>query len=190
MPADQPAHEHSPAPTPTDGAFADRARGVHLLLMDVDGTLTDGALFVSEDNVESRRFCVRDGQAIAAWKRLERPVGIITARPARAALMRARELGIDAVREGVEDKRQAVHELLERFGVTPERAAFIGDDLSDVRAMRAVGCPIAVADADAFVRSLACMTTRAAGGFGAVREAIWAILEVQGELQRVYEMYS
>ncbi|MEO1007409.1 MAG: HAD hydrolase family protein [Planctomycetota bacterium] len=174
----------------TTSEFRERAKDVRVLLCDVDGTLTDGALYLDDDNVETRRFCVRDGQGITAWRRLERPVAIITARPGKAVLERARMLGVDAVLERVEDKHAAVRSVLGRLGYASEQAAFVGDDLADLRAFRAVGCPIAVADADPHVRARAALVTEARGGHGAVREAIWRILEVQGLLEHVIEMYS
>ena len=171
-------------------AFRDKAAGVKLLCLDVDGTLTDGGLYISEDNVETRRYCVHDGQGITAWHRLGLTTAIVTARPARSVRRRAKELGVAHLYDNVADKRQVVLDLLEEIGLSPSQTAFIGDDLSDLRAMHTVGCPIAVGNADKTIKDLSLLTTTAAGGRGAVREAIWAILKAQDRLDHVMALYS
>lgn len=181
-----------PAPTSDDlpQAFLDKAAGVKLLCLDVDGTLTDGGLYLNEDNVETRRFCVHDGQGITAWHRLGYTTAIITARPARAVRRRAKDLGIAHLYDSVADKRLKILELVKALGVTIDEVAFVGDDLSDLRAMHTVGCPIAVGDADQGIKDLCVLTTEAKGGHGAVREAIWAILRAQDKLDHVMALYS
>jgi len=170
--------------------FRDKAASVKLLCLDVDGTLTDGGLYLNEDNVETRRFCVHDGQGITAWHRLGYTTAIITARPARAVRRRAKDLGIAHLYDNVTDKRQTILELTKSLKLTIDQVAFVGDDLSDLRAMHTVGCPIAVGDADQGIKDLCVLTTRALGGHGAVREAIWAILRAQGKLEHVMALYS
>lgn len=181
-----------PAPTSDDlpRAFLEKAAGVKLLCLDVDGTLTDGGLYLNEDNVETRRFCVHDGQGIAAWQRLGYTTAIITARPARAVRRRAKDLDIAHLFDSVTDKRSKILELVKDLGLTIDQVAFVGDDLSDLRAMHTVGCPIAVGDADQGIKDLCVLTTEAKGGHGAVREAIWAILRAQGKLDHVMALYS
>lgn len=184
-----------PPPTtqPSDDlpqAFRQKAAGVKLLCLDVDGTLTDGGLYLNEDNVETRRFCVHDGQGIAAWQRLGYTTAIVTARPARAVRRRAKDLGIAHLFDSVADKRQTILELVKDLGLTIDQVAFVGDDLSDLRAMHTVGCPIAVGDADQGIKDLCVLTTEAKGGHGAAREAIWAILRAQGKLDHVMALYS
>ncbi|UYV12134.1 MAG: HAD hydrolase family protein [Phycisphaera sp.] len=184
-----------PPPTtqPSDdlpAAFREKAAGVKLLCLDVDGTLTDGGLYLNEDNVETRRFCVHDGQGITAWHRLGYTTAIVTARPARAVRRRARDLDIAHLFDSVADKRQTILELVKDLGLTIDEVAFVGDDLSDLRAMHTVGCPIAVGDADQGIKDLCVLTTRAEGGRGAVREAIWAILRAQDKLDHVMALYS
>ncbi len=171
-------------------AFIDKAAGVKLLCLDVDGTLTDGGLYINEDNVETRRFCVHDGQGITAWHRLGYTTAIITARPARAVRRRAKDLGIAHLYDNVTDKRQTILQLTTSLKLTIDQVAFVGDDLSDLRAMHTVGCPIAVGDADQGIKDLCVLTTRAIGGHGAVREAIWAILRAQDKLDHVMALYS
>ncbi|MCW5755670.1 MAG: HAD hydrolase family protein [Phycisphaeraceae bacterium] len=171
-------------------AFLDAAAKVRILGLDVDGTLTDGGLYINEDLVETRRFCVRDGQGIALWHRLGYTTAIVTARPMRGAIKRARELGVAHLFDSVEDKRRTFLELLKTLGLTPEQAAFVGDDLSDMRVMHTVGCPIAVGDADSTIKAFSLYTTTAPGGHGAVREAIWAILSSQNKIDQAVALYT
>ncbi len=171
-------------------AFREKAVGVKLLCLDVDGTLTDGGIYLNEDNVETRRFCVHDGQGITAWHRLGYTTAIVTARPARAVRRRATDLGIAHLFDRVTDKRRTILDLLKTLKLTPDQVAFVGDDLSDLRAMHTVGCPIAVGDADQGIKDLCLLTTHAKGGHGAVREAIWAILRAQDRLDHVMALYS
>ena len=170
--------------------FRERAAAVKLLCLDVDGTLTDGGLYISEDNVETRRYCVHDGQGIAVWQRLGLTTAIVTARPARSVRKRAKELSIAHLFDNVADKRRKVLDLAASLQMTKEQVAFVGDDLSDLRVMHTVGCPIAVADADEGIKDIAVLTTQAPGGHGAVREAIWAILRAQDRLDHVMALYS
>lgn len=191
--APQPAKSSTPA-RPHAGElseeFRERAAAVKLLCLDVDGTLTDGGLYINEDNVETRRYCVHDGQGIAVWQRLGFTTAIVTARPARSVRRRAKELAIAHLFDNVADKRKTVLELAATLKLTKEQIAFVGDDLSDMRVMHTIGCPIAVADADQGIKDLALYTTHATGGHGAVREAIWAILRAQNRLDHVMALYS
>lgn len=171
-------------------AFREKAAGVKLICLDVDGTLTDGGLYINEDNVETRRFNVHDGQGITAWHRLGFTTAIVTARPARAVRRRARDLGIAHLYDNVADKRKTILELTRMLGLTIDQVAFVGDDLSDLRAMHTVGCPIAVGDADQGIKDLCLLTTHARGGHGAVREAIWAILRAKGKLDHLIALYA
>lgn len=171
-------------------AFREKAAAVKLICLDVDGTLTDGGLYINEDNVETRRFNVHDGQGITAWHRLGYTTAIVTARPARAARRRARDLGIAHLYDNVADKRKTVLELTRMLNLTVDQVAFVGDDLSDLRVMHTVGCPIAVGDADQGIKDLCLLTTQARGGHGAVREAIWAILRAQGKLDHLIALYT
>lgn len=185
-----------PPPTPPrperdlPPAFVEKAARVKLLCLDVDGTLTDGGLYLNEDNVETRRFCVHDGQGIAAWQRLGYTTAIVTARPARAVRRRAKDLAIAHLFDNVADKRQTVLALAKSLHLSIDQVAFVGDDLSDLRVMHTVGCPIAVGDADQGIKDLCLLTTSAKGGHGAVREAIWAILKAQNRLDHVMALYS
>ncbi|MBX3405681.1 MAG: HAD-IIIA family hydrolase [Phycisphaeraceae bacterium] len=151
-----------------------------LIALDVDGVLTDGSIMLDDDGREIKRFNVRDGLAITTWLRLGLHAGIITRRAGRAVEHRMRELGVPHVVQGCKDKREAVAALAEKCRVPLAQAAFIGDDWPDLPAMRAVGFPIAVADAAPEVKAVAKFVTIARGGRGAVREAVEHLLVLNG----------
>lgn len=153
---------------PSHAVLARLAR-LRLFAMDVDGVLTDGSIILGE-NIELKRFHVRDGLGL---KRLAE-AGIIlcwiTARSSEAVRRRARELGCVHLLEGVEDKAQGLTTMAAQHRVALEDCAYMGDDLNDLPAMRLAGCPLAPADAVPDVRQVAVYVTKAAGGRGAVRE--------------------
>ncbi len=163
-------------------------KDIRCLVLDVDGVLTDGSIYLDDRGVETKRFNVRDGQGIATWIRLGFEVAIITKRKSRgeggegAVMHRARELGIRHVIQGAPDKAAALHEVRRLTGVPFDQMAYIGDDWPDIAAMNLVGLPIAVADAVADVKQAAGWITHGSGGQGAVREAIERILDAAGLL--------
>lgn len=158
------------------------AQLVELLCLDVDGVMTDGVIAIDDNGVETKRFHVRDGTGIRMWMKLGYHVAIITGRSGMAVRHRADELGIKHVIQGCKDKGAAVAGLLESLNLKREQAAMLGDDLPDNSALRAVGYPMAVADAVEPVRRLAKFTTERNGGNGAVREAIEHLLRAKGRL--------
>jgi len=158
------------------------AQEVELLCLDVDGVMTDGVIAIDDRGIETKRFHVRDGTGIRMWMKLGFHVAIITGRSGMAVHHRAKELGIPHVIQGSADKGAALAALLEQLGLKRMQAAMLGDDLPDVPAMRAVGYPMAVADAALPVRRLAKFTTELPGGRGAVREAIEHLLKAKGRL--------
>lgn len=161
-------------------------KNIRCLVLDVDGVLTDGSIYLDDLGVETKRFNVRDGQGIATWIRLGFEIAIITRRKSRgedgvgAVVHRARELGIRHVIQGAPDKEAALHEVACATGIAFENMAYIGDDWPDIAAMRVVGLPIAVADAADDVKLAAAWTTSRPGGQGAVREAIERLLDANG----------
>lgn len=161
-----------------------------LLALDVDGVLTDGSIMLDDDGREIKRFNVRDGLAITTWLRLGLHAGIITRRAGRAVEHRMRELGVPHVVQGCKDKREAVAALAGKCGVPLAQAAFIGDDWPDLPAMRAVGLPIAVADAAPEVKAVAKFVTIARGGRGAVREAVEHLLVLNGLHARAVSLFD
>lgn len=162
-----------------DPAILARAAAIELLILDVDGVLTDGRITLTADGTELKSFHVRDGSAIAAWRALGKRVAIISGRTSQAVTLRAAELGIDPVRQGVADKRAALNGILRGAGRTLEQTCAIGDDLPDLPILNAVGLPVAVADACPDVLAAAKCVTTTRGGAGAVRETIEWLLQVQ-----------
>ena len=157
-----------------------RAAKIRLLLLDVDGVLTDGSIAYSDDGSEIKRFHVRDGSGLKFWQENGNRVAILSGRTSVAVERRANELGIDTVLQGRSDKRPAWDELLERTGCRPEEVCSIGDDLADVPILLRSGLAVAVADACGEVCDVAHYVTAKPGGHGAVREAIEWLMGLQG----------
>lgn len=153
---------------------------IRLLVLDVDGTLTDGSILIGPDGQEWKRFCVRDGLGIMMWKRAGGMVAIITGRRSEALTHRARELGIDHVHQSASDKVRALDAVLAATGCTPQESAAIGDDLPDLALFRKVAFGMCPADAAPEVRAAARHVMRSPGGHGAVREAIEILLRADG----------
>jgi 3-deoxy-D-manno-octulosonate 8-phosphate phosphatase (KDO 8-P phosphatase) len=166
-----------------------RARRVRLLVMDVDGVLTDGTMFVTDGGGELKAFHARDGVAIALARRAGLRTALVTGEKSPIAKARADKLGIDRVVAGARRKGDALDEIVLGFELSPAAAAYIGDDLLDVPAMQRAGLAIAVADAAPEVKAVAHVVTRAAGGGGAVREAVELILRAQGVWRRTVAAY-
>ena len=158
-----------------------RARRVEMILMDVDGTLTDGTLAVLPDGEEVKSYNVRDGLGILLAQLAGLRLGIISGKTSKALERRAERLRIFELHQGILDKTKALGEILAKQALPAEAVAYIGDDLGDVEVMKSVGLAAAVADAHPEVRRRAHYVCRAAGGRGAVRELIEFILEAQGK---------
>jgi 3-deoxy-D-manno-octulosonate 8-phosphate phosphatase (KDO 8-P phosphatase) len=168
--------------------LADRCRPVRLLVADVDGVLTAGGIVLG-DGMELKAFHVRDGAALKWWKQVGRRAAVITGRSSAAVDRRAAEVGVDFVYQGAADKLAAFRRLLEAAAVKPPEVCYIGDDLPDLPPMRRSGLAVAVADAAAEVRADAHYVARAAGGRGAVREAVELLLRCQGEWAPLAQRY-
>jgi 3-deoxy-D-manno-octulosonate 8-phosphate phosphatase (KDO 8-P phosphatase) len=166
---------HHPAAT-----LAARCLPIRLLVADVDGVLTAGGIAYGGGQ-EWKEFHVRDGSALKCWKQAGRRVALITGRTSAAVDVRAAELGVDLMYQGAADKLAAFRRVLETTGLNPSEVCYIGDDLPDLPPLRRCGLAVAVADACPEVRADAHHVTRAAGGRGAVREAVELILRCQGE---------
>lgn len=169
--------------------FAARARAVRLLVMDVDGVLTDGRMFLTERGDELKAFHSRDGVAIALARQAGLRTAMVTGESSTIAKTRGDRLGVDAVVLGARRKGDAVEALCAQFGVPLPAAAFVGDDLLDIPALQRVGLAVAVADAAPEVRAVCHLVTRAAGGRGAVRECVERILRAQGRWRSAVEAY-
>lgn len=150
---------------------------IRLLLSDVDGVMTDGGLTFTSAGNEIKTFHIRDGMGIRLWQRAGGEFGMVTGRKSPIVDRRAAELGVTLLRQGSDDKLPLVKELATESGVTLEETAYIGDDLPDLAAIRAVGMGIAVADAVEEIRAAAKYTTSVPGGQGAVREVVELLLK-------------
>ena len=165
--------------TPPAGSAA---RGVVLLVLDVDGVLTDGRLWYGAGGEALKAFHVRDGLGIKRLRAAGVEVAVISGRSSPAVELRMRELGVTDVLQGVEDKGAALAALLARRGLDGARCACLVDDTPDLPMMRAVGLPAAVADAEPEVLAAARFVTRRPGGLGAVREFCdWLIAAGAGD---------
>ncbi len=158
------------------------AQAIRLVVLDVDGVLSDGRLYYGEDGGELKAFHIRDGLGIKLLQRNAIQVAIITGRTSQLLARRARELGIELVIQGRDDKLTALQELLTDHPYPLEQIAYMGDDLQDLRAIRAVGLGMTVADAHPVVAAHALWQATRAGGRGAVREAAEFILQAQNKL--------
>lgn len=161
-----------------------------LLVLDVDGVMTDGSIIYDDEGRELKAFHVRDGFALRLWARMGMASAIITGRSSPVVERRARELGITRVVQGSADKATDLARVLGELGVAPRDAAFLGDDWPDMTAMRLVGRPMAVADAHPDVRALASYITPSPGGRGAVRDAVEHLLDRGGLLARARAFYD
>jgi 3-deoxy-D-manno-octulosonate 8-phosphate phosphatase (KDO 8-P phosphatase) len=183
-----------------------RARKIKLLLFDVDGVLTDGKLFfvpqdshqppngasedrTAEGQIEVKGFHAHDGVAHSLARIAGLKTGLITRRSSETVALRAHDLKIEYVRQGIQDKRAAFEEIVKEEAIELEEAAFVGDDIVDLPAMRAGGLAIAVKNARAEVKQEAHYVTPHAGGDGALRDAVEFILRAQGKWKEVVKKY-
>jgi YrbI family 3-deoxy-D-manno-octulosonate 8-phosphate phosphatase len=172
-----------------DESLPQRCARIELLVLDVDGVLTDGRIVYSDAGAELKAFHVRDGSGLKLWTQLGKQAGIITGRRSPIVERRARELGIATVIQGADDKRTALVQMLEALRLTPEQACAVGDDIVDVPMLRAGGLAAAVADACLEAKEDADFATAARGGHGAVREVIEWILRAQGRWEAIVARY-
>lgn len=166
------------------------ARLVELLVLDVDGVLTDGRLQIDDRGVETKSFHVRDGLGLNVWRRLGGEIAIITGRAGGAVRHRAAELGIEHVFQGVGDKARVFGELLADTGLDASQTAMMGDDLPDLPVLRLAGYPMAPSDAAPEVREIASFVTVRPGGLGAVREAVEHLLRAQDRWDEAIALYD
>ena len=166
-----------------------KLKSIELLLLDVDGVLTDGAIIYSDDGSQTKIFNVKDGLGLKLLMEAGIKVGIVTGRKSMALDHRCRDLGIRYVFEGIQDKAKILETIAEQTGVAPEHTAYIGDDLPDLSLMRRVKLSITVADGHNTVLENADWTTSAAGGCGAVREVCEVLLKAQGKWDKTIDQF-
>lgn len=167
----------------------EKAKKLKLLILDVDGVLTDGKLFFDNDGNEYKSFHARDGHGIKLLRQTGVEVAIISGRKSNSVALRMKNLGIEYVYQGHENKISAFNEIIEKIGITPEQAAHVGDDVLDLPIMIRVGLAIAVNDANFAVKQHADWCTELAGGCGAVREVCDFIMQAQGTMDDVLNSY-
>ena len=173
------------AKVPARADLAERCEPIELLIVDVDGVLTDGVIAVDDRGVETKHFHVRDGLAFAVWHRAGKRSAILSGRRTEAVDRRAAELKIPHVLQGRAEKSEPFRALVDALGLAPRQVCFVGDDLPDLPVLRSVGLAACPADAVAEVRDAAHLVTHATGGRGAVREVVEVILKCQGSWDRV-----
>ncbi len=167
----------------------EKAKKLKLLILDVDGVLTDGRLFFDNDGTEYKCFHARDGHGIKLLRQTGVEVAVISGRNSNSVALRMKNLGIEHVYQGHENKLRAFAELLEKTGCTFEQVAHVGDDLLDLPVMTRVGLAIAVNDANFAVKERADWCTTLPGGQGAVREVCDLIMQAQGTFDKVLDSY-
>jgi 3-deoxy-D-manno-octulosonate 8-phosphate phosphatase (KDO 8-P phosphatase) len=166
------------------------AQKIKLILLDVDGVLTDGRLYYGNNGEELKAFDIQDGLGIKLLQKAGIDVGIITGRSSKLLTRRTEELGIELVVQGREDKLTALNEILEGRAIELEEIAFVGDDLPDLAVIRRVGLGITPANGNHIVASQALWQTKKGGGQGAVREVAELILNAQGKLEALLAPYQ
>lgn len=167
-----------------------KLKRIKLLLLDVDGVLTDGGIIYDDNKVETKAFNVKDGLGLRLLMDNGVQVGIVTGRVSSSLQHRCENLGITIIFDGIHDKAEALEKIMTETGAIAEEIAFVGDDLPDIPIMKQVGLSAAVADAHEKVRENADMVTSARGGGGAVREVCEAILKAGGKWEKIISRYT
>jgi 3-deoxy-D-manno-octulosonate 8-phosphate phosphatase (KDO 8-P phosphatase) len=162
-----------------------RIKRIKMLLMDVDGVMTDGGVILGPGGLELKRFGAQDGVGIALAKIAGLKVGIITGRNTDAVKRRAKELKIDVVQQGIFYKEEAYEKVLKKYGFRDEEIAYMGDDLLDIPVLQRVGFAVAVANGVEEVKKVSHYVTKKKGGEGAVREVADLLLEGMGKKETV-----
>ena len=162
---------------------------IELLVLDVDGCMTDGRITYTSSGEELKSFNVKDGFAIVAWKRLGKKVAIITGRESKIVEVRAKELGVDYLFQKVKQKEQTLLEISKASGIPLDHMAAIGDDLNDYRLLRSVALSFVPSDGVPEVKEIAKVLLKSKGGEGAVREMIEYLLRKEGLFQRYLDFW-
>lgn len=170
-----------------------RARRVELVLMDVDGVLTDGQIFIMPDGQgvthEFKMFNVQDGVGLTFARRIGLRLGILTGRNSESVAMRARELGMEVVEQGSLNKLETYQKIREDVKLKDPQIAYMGDDLQDLPVLRRAGFAVGVANAQEDIKKFCHLVTRHEGGHGAVREALEFIIRAQGKWDQIMARY-
>ena len=162
---------------------------IKMLIVDVDGVLTDGSVIINPDGTESKKFNLLDGHGIKMWHRVGLKLAVISGRASEATTVRAKQLQIEYVFQGCKKKLPVFEQLLKETKLTAEQVAYIGDDLLDIPLVVRAGLGVAVANAVEELKQKADLITTVPGGSGAVREVIEYILKNTGKWQGLMERY-
>jgi len=173
-----------------DEFLINKIKKIKVLLLDVDGVLTDGRIIYDSRGRDSKFFDVHDGMGVYLLNKSGIPAVLITAKGSRAIKPRAKDMRIDIVFEDVSPKTSVLAKILSKYKVTPEELCFVGDDLVDLCLMKKVGFPVAVANGCLEVKKNAAYITTKEGGRGAVRELAELILKTQGKWEEALKAYD
>ena len=163
---------------------------IELIVLDVDGTMTDSRISYSEDGDEIKSFNVKDGLGIASWRKLGKQVAIITGRSSKIVERRAKELKIEHFYQGVENKKEVLENLLEKLELSIDSVAAIGDDLNDLQMLKSVKISFVPRDASVYVDKIATVILSKKGGDGAVREMIEYLINKEGLEKKYLELWE
>ncbi len=180
----------TPSASSDAASFERRAARIEWILLDVDGVLTDGRIYMDGKGESLKTFHVKDGLGIKMARSAGLKVGLLSARSSAALERRAVQLGIDLLMDGREDKGQAFDSFLAEHELSASRVAYIGDDLNDIVVLARCGLSFAPADAAPEVHDVARVSLATNGGRGAVREMIESLLRARGDWQRVLSAFS
>jgi 3-deoxy-D-manno-octulosonate 8-phosphate phosphatase (KDO 8-P phosphatase) len=169
------------------------ARSIRLVAFDVDGVMTDGGVYLGDvggSRIEFKRYDIQDGLGVAMLRLMQIPVAIVTGRVSEGVRLRGDELGVEHVAQDPDGHKLAgFTTILEKCGVAPEHAAFVGDDFPDMSLLRIVGLPVAVANAVPEIRAICKHQLTRTGGRGAVREFVEDFLKARGEWDTAWNRY-
>jgi 3-deoxy-D-manno-octulosonate 8-phosphate phosphatase (KDO 8-P phosphatase) len=171
-------------------SIKEKLKGIKLLILDVDGVMTDGRIIMDDQGREIKNFNVRDGHGIKILQRYGIKVAILTGRKSKAVEYRAKDLEIKDVYQNAFNKKEVLGRILEKHKLSASAVAFLGDDIVDVPVLKSVGFSAAVADAIDVVKKSVNYVTRHKGGQGAVREICEMILEAQGKWLEIAAKYE
>jgi len=163
---------------------------IELIVLDVDGTMTDSRITYSENGDEIKSFNVKDGLAIASWRKLGKQVAIITGRSSKIVARRAQELHIEHFYQGIDNKKEVLEELLEKLDLKMENVAAIGDDLNDLQMLKAAEISFVPRDSSAYVDKIATVILTKKGGNGAVREMIEYLIKKEGLEEKYLKLWA
>jgi 3-deoxy-D-manno-octulosonate 8-phosphate phosphatase (KDO 8-P phosphatase) len=168
----------------------EKLKKIKMLILDVDGVLTDGYVIIDDNGHESKHFNVRDGHGLKMIQRCGIKVALLTGRQSEVVKHRARDLGIKEIHQKVFNKKELFAKILQKNKLTADQVAFVGDDIVDVPVLKAVGFSAAVADAVDVVKKSVDYITKNKGGHGAVRELCDLILQAQGKWPEIAARYE